>query len=449
MGWIILTVLAVGAAAGITAWWLSSGLPPLKPAQEATARIDVIRTALAAGAGVGAAITLMLAFRRQRHHEIVAASTEHDASERRVTELYTKAAEQLGNAQAPVRLAGLYALERLAQNNPDQRQTIVNVICAYLRMPYTPPSEDRHDKIRTAQRIARHGAWARASAAAGDRDAQEERQVRLTAQRILTDHLHYTKAPASGRGQRRISDLNARFWRDIRLDLTGATLLDFDLADCRVSSAEFHKTAFTGFTTFGGAIFTDTVWFSEATFIDVPRFSGATFDDTVWFDRTTFDNGSRFDRTTFSGTAWFDRATFTGATSFGGATFTDTAAFGGATFTDTVWFGGATFAGNAWFGGTTTIDAAASGEADFTDAATFDMLDFVENAALVRVRGAEYVELEGARVARPDAGHVWPPGWRLVAEPDGEAVLRREPSAPPGYAQSSPHGTGADATDVS
>jgi hypothetical protein len=62
-----------------------------------------------------------------------------DATERRVTELYTKAADQLGSDKAPVRLAGLYALERLAQDNPSQRPTIVNVICSYLQMPYTPP----------------------------------------------------------------------------------------------------------------------------------------------------------------------------------------------------------------------------------------------------------------------------------------------------------------------
>ncbi|MFF0869994.1 hypothetical protein ACFYUV_50150 [Nonomuraea sp. NPDC003560] len=93
--------------------------------------------------------------RRQRHQELAAAHTTHDAAERRVTELYTKAAEQLGNAQAPVRLAGLYALERLAQDTPALRQTIVDVICSYLRMSYTPPREDRGKKIRAAQPRAR------------------------------------------------------------------------------------------------------------------------------------------------------------------------------------------------------------------------------------------------------------------------------------------------------
>ncbi|WP_156893024.1 hypothetical protein [Actinokineospora enzanensis] len=51
-------------------------------------RLDMIRTALAVGAGSGAVMTLVLGWRRQW-------STEHDASERRLTELYVKAVEQL------------------------------------------------------------------------------------------------------------------------------------------------------------------------------------------------------------------------------------------------------------------------------------------------------------------------------------------------------------------
>ena len=80
----------------------------------------------------------MLAFRRQHHQEIATDLTDHDATERRITELYTKAVEQLGSEKAPGRLGGLYALERLAQDNRDQRPTIVNVICAYVRMPFPP-----------------------------------------------------------------------------------------------------------------------------------------------------------------------------------------------------------------------------------------------------------------------------------------------------------------------
>ncbi len=93
----------------------------------------------------------MLAFRRQRHQEVATVWTDADATERRITELYTKAVEQLGSEKAPVRLGGLYALERLAQDNPDHRQTIVNVICAYLRMPFSPRHLPVGQRPTTAQ----------------------------------------------------------------------------------------------------------------------------------------------------------------------------------------------------------------------------------------------------------------------------------------------------------
>lgn len=133
-----LVVIAVGA--GLT-WWLHSIATSGGP--DASVRIDAVRTGLGAAAGAAAAFALLLAFRRQHATEVSAVNTIKDADERRVTELYTKAADQLGSDKAPVRLAGLYALERLAQSSPGQRQTIVNVICAYLQMPYTSPEAAR------------------------------------------------------------------------------------------------------------------------------------------------------------------------------------------------------------------------------------------------------------------------------------------------------------------
>jgi hypothetical protein len=138
---------AIGAVAVtafvITAWLLTIAGHAAPGTALANARLDAVRTGLAAGAG--AAVGLMLAFRRQHHQEIETVLTDLDATERRITELYTNAVEQLGNDKAPVRLGGLYALERLAQDNPPHRQTIVNVICAYLRMPFslTAPASTR------------------------------------------------------------------------------------------------------------------------------------------------------------------------------------------------------------------------------------------------------------------------------------------------------------------
>ncbi|RJL23070.1 hypothetical protein [Bailinhaonella thermotolerans] len=81
--WIVPAALGIGGAIGLTAWWLPAALPALPAlpdAEPATARIEIVRTALAAGTGVGAAIALMLAFRRQRHQEIAAAHATHRCS---------------------------------------------------------------------------------------------------------------------------------------------------------------------------------------------------------------------------------------------------------------------------------------------------------------------------------------------------------------------------------
>lgn len=60
------------------------------------------------GAGTGGIVALVLARRRQWSTEQADEHARHDADERRITELYTKAADQLGSDKAAVRLAGLY-----------------------------------------------------------------------------------------------------------------------------------------------------------------------------------------------------------------------------------------------------------------------------------------------------------------------------------------------------
>ena len=47
---------------------------------------------------------------------------------------FQDAASQLGNANAAIRLAGVYSMARLADDWQDQRQTCVDVLCAYVRM---------------------------------------------------------------------------------------------------------------------------------------------------------------------------------------------------------------------------------------------------------------------------------------------------------------------------
>ncbi len=50
-----------------------------------------------------------------------------------VTDRYTKAIEQLGAGSLTVRLGGIYALERIARDSPDDHWTIMDVITAFMR----------------------------------------------------------------------------------------------------------------------------------------------------------------------------------------------------------------------------------------------------------------------------------------------------------------------------
>src|SRR2546430_5499357 len=159
--WMLAAAAAVVIVALIVTVWLLAIAGGAKAGTDrANSRLDAVRTGLAAGAGAGAAVGLMLAFRRQHHQEVATVLTDRDATERRITELYTKAVEQLGNDKAPVRLGGLYALERLAQDNLAHRQTVVDVICAYLRMPFsaTEPASKPHPEPEAAEDSGERGA---------------------------------------------------------------------------------------------------------------------------------------------------------------------------------------------------------------------------------------------------------------------------------------------------
>src|SRR5690348_18233872 len=108
--WMLAAAAAVViVAVGVTMWLLAIAGGANPGTDRANSRLDAVRTGLAAGAGAGAAVGLMLAFRRQYHQEVATELTDRDSTERRITELYTKAVEQLGNDKAPVRLGGLYA----------------------------------------------------------------------------------------------------------------------------------------------------------------------------------------------------------------------------------------------------------------------------------------------------------------------------------------------------
>ncbi|MEU5995943.1 pentapeptide repeat-containing protein, partial [Spirillospora sp. NPDC047418] len=291
----MVTALATAVAAIwiTTAWLLGATDDATVSTDRARVRVEAVRTGLAAGAGAGAAVGLLLAFRRQAHQE-------HDTAERRITDMYSAAAEQLASEKAPVRLTALYTLERLANDNPPHRQTIVNIICAYLRMPFTAPpnstvDRDKADNETFRRHALRYRATCMGQAAPVERhgpDPYEESQVRDTAQGILSAHLHPTEGDV--------------FWPDISLDLIGATLTNsLNLTGCIIRSANFRR-----------ATFIHGAFCNWVTFTGAANFVGATFTGPAKFDETTFGGVAYFRAATFTGSSFFQRASFAGHVNF-------------------------------------------------------------------------------------------------------------------------------------
>lgn len=126
------------ASASLKLWWPATA--GLTGADLVKARLDALKIRLSIGVGSGGVVALYLAWRRQHsteadldnreralaqqyevpaHQQAVAATTQAhqervaddahaDATARRITELYLKAAELLGSDKAPVRLSALY-----------------------------------------------------------------------------------------------------------------------------------------------------------------------------------------------------------------------------------------------------------------------------------------------------------------------------------------------------
>lgn len=281
-----LTLLAAG---GLAAALLGAALAWLGPPQVSAGKLslrtllDIIKIALAVVGGIGGAVALVVAYRKQRlaeednYRAREANERDRQAARREDIKLYverfTTAAGQLGNESAAVRLAGVHALAALADDWEGGRQMCIDVLCAYLRMPPAPEPDAQADP-------AAHTAWL----AMGE--------VRATIWRLIAAHLK-ADAPIP--------------WHGADLDFTGVTI---------TTDLDFTNAVFSGTIRFTGAMFAGSrVDFRNAEFTGAIYFSGARFTgDKVYFDDARFTGG----RVDFYGAAFargrvgFVSAKFTG-----------------------------------------------------------------------------------------------------------------------------------------
>ena len=193
---------------------------------------------------------------------------------RTLNERFATAADRLGaDKPAAVRLAAVYAMAGLADDWPENCQTCIDVLCAYLRMPYEADSGK--------------------DAPAGKRlQFRADQLVRHTVIRVITSHLRVGAGTS---------------WQDRNFDFTGVVFDggDFSNAEFSGGTVDFSNAEFSG----------GTVEFSNA------RFAGGTVDfggELLFSSRL-----GRLVPASFSGgTVNFSHAQFSGGTvNFSGASF--------------------------------------------------------------------------------------------------------------------------------
>jgi uncharacterized protein YjbI with pentapeptide repeats len=111
-----------------------------------TATLAIFAGALSAFGAVYTAKT----FRQNRE----SAERTHDLDRAgQLTERFTRAVDQLGNAQLDVRLGGIYALERIARDSPEDHPQVVEVLTAYVREHAPWPLEPGRAAEREADSV--------------------------------------------------------------------------------------------------------------------------------------------------------------------------------------------------------------------------------------------------------------------------------------------------------
>jgi hypothetical protein len=292
--WVVWSTIGSAVVGGISVaitLWLVGGLSH-KDA------LDIgMKIALAIVGILGAVLGVRRYNLSEREHDRQLTLDRHvqaDAIARQITDLSSKASDQLGSNRAAVRLGGITDLERLAISYPDLRQTVIDRLCAYLRGPYVPPAG-----ILDSER-SQAGDVAKDVDLEVDAERRLELDVRRMAQKVIYRHLRW---PVHEEGR------PVDYWEGMDVDLSGAVLVEFNLSQCRVHRFTASGTIFHGPAVFDGARFETAIWMAWSKFTDLAVFTGTHFSSIATFHGVQFFRVVGFDDASIDQVI-FDRAVF-------------------------------------------------------------------------------------------------------------------------------------------
>ncbi|MFD0201824.1 MULTISPECIES: pentapeptide repeat-containing protein [Saccharothrix] len=258
---------------------------------------EAIKTGGLAGGALVALYALWLNDRRRRTDEdrqlvevarqkLEDARAEHDRS-RVADERFARSVELLGHEAEQVRVGAMHALAGLARSRAEYTQTVLDVLCAYLRRPF-------------------------------EGGPREELEVRLTAQRLVADLLP------------RADDEHAPRYN---LDLTRAYLEYFDISHRQVGDLMLRAAQLKQSNSFHHVVVHGGAWFTDADSAGRLYLHHMTIHGKAWFSRFTCAERADYTATRFLGPTKFAGGSFAGPVSFEGCEFAEPIDFEGAKFT--------------------------------------------------------------------------------------------------------------------
>ncbi|MEV6235959.1 hypothetical protein [Lentzea sp. NPDC051838] len=161
------------------------------------------------------------------------------------------------------------------------------------------------------------------------------------------------------------------FWLGSDVDLSGTTLVDFDLSECRVGGARFDGTRFLGDTRFDQATFLGEFSAQRAFFGRHALFTQSVFARGVCLRNVIVCGNGEFSGMHAAGVVTVHGARFSGRADFTCARFGSDldcsgVRFGGRALFRRAWFAGASTFAQTWFRGREDfVDAAFGGESSF------------------------------------------------------------------------------------
>ena len=301
-------------------------------------------------------------------------------------ERYTKAVEQLGSQEAPVRMGGVYTLVGLVDEwleekslSDDERfkegQVIINNLCAYIRSPFTLTSyyDELSENAPSLEGIYKDK---KEEFYVDKAILDSEADVRLSIIKEIHDRIQGPDKNTPGA------------WSDFEYDFSGSTFFyPIDLRNSYYAKPiNFSGSTYQGWADFSRSTYQGWADFSHSTYRGRATFNGSTYRGRATFNGSTYQGLATFNGSTYRGRATFShstyqsrRADFNGSTYRGRATFNGSTYRGRATFSHSTYKGLATFNGSTYRGRATFNRSTYQYETDFSGSIFYQEVYFGED----------------------------------------------------------------------